>query len=219
MKPKRTTFVGALAGLLIVSAGAGASASAKQPTFRACVELVGSALTRGDLKLRPDAGCPAGTRPIGWSVRGERGPAGPRGRMGPQGPEGPTGPAGAAGPKGDAGPVGPPGPAGSTGPAGPTGPVGPAGPTDSQIVEGTAVSTPFNAPAGTIFTATATCPAGKKVLGGGFQLSVTITAQFARVDGMGSYPSGPSAWTASGIVFSTLVGAAASIKPWAVCAV
>jgi hypothetical protein len=113
---------------------------------------------------------------------GAQGPAGPQGHAGPQGPKGsqgnpgPQGPAGPAGPQGpagqgpngaqgDPGPQGPPGPKGDPGAAGPkgdTGPAGPAGASGYEVVKATTQT--LNSTEG---SAVATCPAGKKVLGGG----------------------------------------------------
>jgi hypothetical protein len=75
------------------------------------------------------------------------------GIVGPAGPQGPTGP------QGDPGPTGDPGPAGLQGPAGEDGAPGISG---YEIVRGPVVSGE-----GGRITAVATCPAGKKVLGGG----------------------------------------------------
>ena len=40
--------------------------------IRLCVEVVGSSETRGDLKLRPAAGCPRKTREVSWTLRAVR---------------------------------------------------------------------------------------------------------------------------------------------------
>jgi hypothetical protein len=59
---------------------------------------------------------------------------------------------------------GPPGPQGPVGPAGPQGVAGPSGPLSGRVL----VTAQGTAPSNSIGTASATCPAGKKVLGGGF---------------------------------------------------
>jgi hypothetical protein len=136
--------------------------------------------------------CTTKETPLSWAQRGPQGPAGPQGAKGdagapgaagPQGPKGDTGAAGAAGPqgpKGDTGApgaVGPQGPKGDTGPAGPQGPKGDAGPVGAQGpkgdtgragVSGYEVVT-AEAQAGLFGrqTATAHCPLGKQVVGGG----------------------------------------------------
>jgi hypothetical protein len=80
-------------------------------------------------------------------------------------------------------------------------------------------STPLNAPLGTIATATATCPAGTKILGGGATVHVSVPAQVTRVEKFEDYPSAPDAWTGSIFVTSGLVGASATITVYAVCTV
>ena len=120
---------------------------------------------------------------ISWSQTGPQGPAGPPGPPGPQGATGPQGPQGPPGPQGATGPAGPQGPAGprgATGPAGPQGPVGPQGPTgprgatgpqgppgvaNYQIVVNNLTNQSLGPNGERIQSAT--CPAGKRVLGGG----------------------------------------------------
>jgi Collagen triple helix repeat (20 copies) len=94
--------------------------------------------------------------------QGPAGPAGPRGFPGATGPQGPVGPAGAAGAKGAAG---------TPGPAGPAGAKGASGVASSSVVQGTAVTSIADPTAGTITSATASCPAGRVLLGGGGQVS------------------------------------------------
>jgi hypothetical protein len=94
--------------------------------------------------------------------QGPEGPAGPRGFPGATGPQGPVGPAGAAGAKGAAG---------TPGPAGPAGAKGASGVASSSVVQGTAVTSIADPTAGTITSATASCPTGRVLLGGGGQVS------------------------------------------------
>ena len=65
------------------------------------------------------------------------------------------------------GPVGPQGPKGDTGPTGPQGPTGPTGLATSQTVVGSSVDSDILVLAGTRLSATASCPTGKTLLGGG----------------------------------------------------
>jgi len=92
-------------------------------------------------------------------------------------------------------PSGPAGSPGSTGPAGPVGPVGPVGPAGGvsglQIVEALSASNSIDK------EITATCPAGKKVIGGGGAIvdvgsgGVALERSLTE-DGVGA------AWTARG---------------------
>ena len=62
-----------------------------------------------------------------------------------------------------------------------------------------------NAPRNTLITASATCPAGKVLLGGGG--SVTTTApQKERATLVASYPATADAWTAIGVVGISALG-------------
>ena len=60
---------------------------------------------------------------------------------------------------------GPPGPQGAVGPAGPQGVPGPSGPLSGRVLVTASGSAAPNA----VASAIATCPAGKKLLGGGFR--------------------------------------------------
>jgi hypothetical protein len=148
---------------------------------------LGAAGAQGPAGPQGDAGAqgPAG-------ATGAQGPAGPTGAQGPAGATGPQGAAGATGAQGPAGAIGaqgPAGPAGAQGPAGATGAQGAAGaqgPAGPQGIPGTAaglqsivvlsgdvIVRPFDG----VLTATAVCPAGTVMTGGGFyQFSVAIEA-------------------------------------------
>ena len=158
---------------------------------------------------------------------GPSGPAGPpgadgsNGEDGAAGPAGPAGPVGAAGPAGPAGSMGPPGSTGPAGPAGPTGaagPTGPAGPAGAQVVIGTPVTTAANAARNVLTTATATCPSGKVLLGGGGLVTTTAT-QKERAVLVSSYPSASDTWTASGVVAVAALGAGntMTVTAYALC--
>src|ERR671918_1375881 len=101
---------------------------------------------------------------------GETGPQGPQGEQGPPGETGPQGPQGEQGPPGETGPQGPQGeqgPPGETGPQGPQGEQGPPGP-DKRLntfqIAGNVVLIDFRS----FGTATASCPAGSELTGGGY---------------------------------------------------
>ena len=171
------------------------------------------------------AGADGATGPIG-----PQGPAGADGATGPQGAIGPPGPAGAdgaTGPQGAVGSQGPPGAAGATGPAGPAGPAGatgatgaagPAGPAGSQLVTGTPATSAVNAAQNTLVTATAACPAGKVVLGGGAHITTTAT-QKSRALLVSSYASNATTWTAIGVVGTGALGSGntMTVTAYALC--
>ena len=120
---------------------------------------------------------------------GPAGSAGPQGLVGPSGPVGPAGPQGLAGPQGQAGSQGPVGPTGGIGPIGPQGPAGPEGPAGISGLE--VVTTPVSsAPTQMAFQAElkakATCPAGKRVIGGGHNLPPNTLARWLTL--LTSYP-------------------------------
>ena len=154
---------------------------------------------------------------------GEQGPVGPQGPTGPPGEvgvEGPAGPPGPTGPQGEVGPVGPQGPLGPQGPVGPQGPQGPPGPADSQLSPTATATSAVNAPIRTTVSATATCPTGTKVFGGGGQVGITVAAQLNKVAMLASFPSGPSAWRVTVLVNTALTGGAqATVSSTAVCTV
>ena len=182
------------AGTLAVLGGTGAYASARGTMTvrrldarRALLVFTLFADERG-APGSPGPQGPAGTTgavglagPVGpTGAAGPAGPAGPAGAVGPAGAAGPAGPAGPEGTEGPAGATGATGPAGATGATGPTGPTGPAGPAGatgatgangpagppgvSGLVRVTATSVVDSA---TTKSATATCGAGLRALGGG----------------------------------------------------
>jgi hypothetical protein len=108
---------------------------------------------------------------ITWNQGGPKGLPGDKGPVGDKGPAGANGPAGERGPVGDKGSTGDKGPTGDKGANGDPGPVGPAGgisgytATDPEFG-----STGCFADHCQFFEATP-CPAGKKVISGGYQLS------------------------------------------------
>ena len=106
------------------------------------------------------------------------------------------GPAGPQGAKGDPGAQGGPGVQGSTGERGAQGPAGVAGPRGAAgtaaITE--AYSEHVTVPAGGFAFAQATCPAGTRVVGGGYTVEDVAGAKLAPTSG---YPVGnasQSAW-------------------------
>lgn len=152
----------------------------------------------------PGSQGPAGpVGPVGPAgLQGEPGPQGAQGDPGPQGEQGDIGPQGEWGDPGEQGLQGDPGP---QGPQGIQGPQGPAGLSGAQLVIGIPVTSAANAPRNTVVAATATCPAGKAVLGGG-GLVVTTATQKERALLLGSYPSAADSWEARGVVAISALG-------------
>jgi hypothetical protein len=179
-------------------AGLDGAAGAAGPQGPAGLDgAVGSAGPQGPAGLDGVAG-PQG--PAG--LDGAAGPAGPQGLVGPQGPAGPDGAPGAAGPmgpqgpQGNGGPAGPAGPAGSPGTQGVPGVAGPMGPMGPQGLAGgvtgyelVSVSSANNDVSPKSLTAT--CPAGKVVMGGG---AVNNATSNIVLDLNG--PAGNNAWSA-----------------------
>ena len=167
---------------------------------------------------------------------GGRGPAGPVGPAGPAGPPGPQGPPGAvtsaaatpglpgpAGPKGDTGPQGNAGETGARGAAGENGQdgaagangadgaVGPQGPAGPPTTFQTAFATTASNTA-TPKNQNATCPAGTRIVGGGFSVDppdgVRVTV---------SLPFGSTVWNVQ--AQNVTAPGAWSLTAWAVCTV
>jgi hypothetical protein len=142
----------------------------------------------------------AGQLAAGDAKSGVPGPAGAKGETGPQGPAGPIGPEG---------PQGPQGPEGQRGPAGPAGPQGVPGLSGVETV----VANNFSNQVRLEAQATATCPNGKTLIGGGAE----ILSQFPeRKTGLVvSRPAGNS-WTATGRTYESATGVNLSV--YAICA-
>jgi Collagen triple helix repeat (20 copies) len=121
----------------------------------------------GNLRLVDKSSCTSSETALTWN------------QAGPQGPAGATGPVGAPGPQGAPGPAGTPGPQGASGPQGQPGTPGPAGVAGYEIT-----STHQTLSLNGSIDVTATCPAGKRVIGGGYVApSVLDTASSSRPEG------------------------------------
>ena len=154
----RATKSAGLVAALVLAGGVGQAMAADtaSPQIRGCVGKSGALRV-----LAVGEQCKDGERPLTWAIQGDPGPVGPAGPAGPQGPVGPQGSQGPAGPEGQQGPQGPQGPEGPQGPASPAPVLGPAYATHSVL------SSEF--PTGEV-VATAMCPAGYTLTGGGFDL-------------------------------------------------
>lgn len=124
------------------------------------------------------------------------------GAVGPTGPQGPVGPAGPAGPKGDKGDKG------SKGDQGATGPSGPSGVSAYQRIESASVVVQPNA----VGFAMATCPSGKKALGGGGSISSNVAGAGFMAQ---SIPISDVTWQ---VAFKNTNTLPASITAFAACA-
>jgi hypothetical protein len=144
--------VSGAAALLVCGGVALATIPGSDGTIHSCYAKDGS------LRVidAPSASCKPTETPLTWN---QTGPTGPQGATGPQGPKGDQGTQGSQGPKGDTGPAGPTGAAGTQGPQGPiTNP-------NYEWVDSSVTEIPWYGQA----TATATCPAGKTAVSGGFE--------------------------------------------------
>jgi hypothetical protein len=92
------------------------------------------------------------------------------------------------------------------------------GPAGSQLVTGTPVTSAANASRNTTVTATATCPGGKVLLGGG-GLVTTSTSAKERVHLQASYPTSTTTWTAVGVVAIGALGSGQTmtVTAYALC--
>ena len=147
-------------------------------------------LTPGSYVLSVQIGATTTNADESVATIGAIGPAGPTGATGA------TGPAGAAGATGAVGATGPAGPAGATGTQGPGGPPGPTGATGARGPQGLnttyQVSSPnVTTPIGVYATAVATCNAGDRVLGGGYDTGAT------HIYVGRSFPDTDGSWTVS----------------------
>jgi hypothetical protein len=86
------------------------------------------------------------------------------------------------------------------------------------MVQGATTTTGTNPSNGTALTATATCPAGKVVLGGGASLTPTSGANATRVTLRSTIPTA-TGWQATAVVTANFTGGGtASLTAFAICA-
>jgi len=136
--------------------------------------------TSGEIKIiAATANCPSNYRPLDWSIQG---PAGQQGPIGPVGPVGPVGPMGPQGLQGEQGAQGEPGLQGLQGIQ------GPAGISGLEVVQ--ANSGPQAAARIDVY---AECPAGKKVIGGGY----STAGNNANINIFTNAPNGSFMWVVS----------------------
>ena len=129
---------------------------------------------------------------------------------------------GIQGPKGDTGATGPAGPTGLAGQQGVQGPAGANGSVSGiQIIEATTTSS--NSPgAGTTATATATCPSGKILLGGGGSVT-KFSSNNDRMSLQSSFPlsapfsNTPTMFRAVGVADNDFFNGNFTVKAFAIC--
>ena len=238
MKPPSTKLL-AVAGavLFAVVAAVAAAGNTLLPgvhngVITACIEPVtqGNPATSGDLNMFH---CATGAKRLSWNIRGPAGPEGAKGAEGSKGPEGAAGhqgsqgQAGAKGDTGSRGPAGPKGETGAKGDTGTTGPIGPAGAVGPQVPSGaggtltTTVVTSQDASGQALNStahATADCPTGTVLTGGGGTVSNSVAGAQGSVQLIGSQPSG-NGWVATGAVSTALgSGNLMEVTAYAVCA-
>ncbi|MBA3641711.1 MAG: collagen-like protein [Acidobacteria bacterium] len=115
-----------------------------------------------------------------------------QGPQGPPGADGAPGPVGAPGPAGANGAIGPMGPMGPIGPAGPAGPAGTGGGglSDIEVLSTLNPSPPVSVASFGTLTGTATCPAGKRAIAGGFESAGGAVQMLPTA----SFPNTESSW-------------------------
>jgi hypothetical protein len=156
------------AGVTVAAAGTAFAATKVTAIVGADNQIHGCYLTSaGMLRVVAEGtACGDGESPIAWNANGS-------------GERGPAGPAGSAGPRGAAGSTGARGPRGLTGATGPQGPSG--GVAGWQRVRRNIVL-----PGPGANTEAIPCPAGKKAVGGGFEVTsfqVDIEVSYPTSDG------------------------------------
>jgi hypothetical protein len=208
---KRSVRLLVLTGVLLgVGSGVAIATIPNGDVINACYSKSGGALRVIDLSV---TNCKGGETSLSWDTSGQPGPQGPQG---PAGPAGPAGPTGTTGPQGPAGQQGPQGPQGTQGPQGPAGPSGLDG---YEVVTASASSGSSN-----LAIADATCPNGKKGLGGGAAIFGTINSGGA-ADGTGphlfqSFPEvngGVVTGWDGGAISSQAYAGQFSISVWVIC--
>lgn len=193
---------------LVVAASMTSAYAASKITTK---QLANNAVTSAKIKNKTIAMTDLSPR----AVSALKGASGARGQTGATGAAGATGATGERGATGTAGPQGIAGPAGQQGPAGETGPTGPAGAAGSDGVSGYEVveSQPVSAEPGRMTDVVAVCPAGKRVISGGYK-AVTQLQPPATV-GVNAPDASGNGW----VISAKNTGALAfPISAFAVCA-
>jgi Collagen triple helix repeat (20 copies) len=211
---KKLIAAGVVAGLLVSATVAAAWFVRDDGTFHVCVFQGNIGDTHVIRALEPGEICGPGEEEVVINLQGPKGDTGATGATGAQGPKGDTG---AQGPKGDTGATGAKGDTGAQGPKGDTGAQGPKGDTGAAGAPGLSnveqvVGPPILIVSGVVGgsgTAFVSCPAGKKVLGGGWDTDPK------KGSAMASLPNGQG-WRAD--VFVGGLQGTTFLTAWAICA-
>ena len=177
--------------------------------------------------LQGERGADGAEGPVGPQgepgAQGEPGLQGEPGQAGADGKPGADGAPGAEGLQGPAGADGPPGPAGSQGPRGADGAPGPQGPAGSGVSGREVVISAGNGVGGPDHTrnvAIAVCPAGKRVLGGGFRTDNLLfrpATSYPDVSAFGQ-DAGQDRWVVFGLANDGQLMPTGSFTAYAICA-
>ena len=175
--------------------------------------------TSGEIKIvGANSNCPSNYRALDWNIQGPtgqqgaQGQQGPIGLVGPVGPIGPVGPVGSQGLQGERGLQGEQGPQGLPGQQGIQGLQGPAGISGWEVV--TVRSDNTGGEALNSIGVYVDCPAGKKVLGGGYSMTIGSLVGFSTAF---NAPVGPSTWYV-GLVRNDLTPTYWTVDAYAICA-
>jgi hypothetical protein len=229
-----------VAGGLLVLPGSARAAQEAPPTIHLCITKSGP--DKGSVRfVAPRQDCKVGemsVRVVGGpdqsGVRVQEGDqpplTGPRGEWGAREAQADLGLPGLQGPAGRAGPPGPPGPEGKEGKEGPEGPEGPEGKegppgpngaTGYLRVETTSAPASGDGGAPEIASATASCPGGRKVVGGGYEVDAGPAGEGnnpAEVAVTQDRATSDTAWSVSAVTGNKDDVGAWTISAYAICA-
>jgi len=195
----RSTLTGLATGLVVLALGGGVAFA----TIPGAGGVIHGCYTKlnGAVRVIDTGSCRPTESALNWNQAGQPGPQGPQGLQGAPGPAGAAGAKGgqgAEGGPGNQGPAGQQGPKGDTGAAGAAGPQGPAGPQGAPGPQGPAggvagyqvVRFDFDVPNLGQADGKATCPTGKRPLGGGFftdSQNLHVLHNYPSIDGVSWY--------------------------------
>jgi hypothetical protein len=172
----------ALAAALVAAPAALRAQTTTPPTLDACYVPASGTIYRIDTPTAPAPGAPKqclSTTHVRFTWN-QQGPKGDKGDAGLKGDAGPQGIQGIQGLRGLQGIAGPQGPKGDTGPA--------------ATLHYERLSSSFTVQRGVFSGVVRNCPAGRKVVGGGFQVEGASASEQVKLLILESYPSTDSQW-------------------------